>query len=83
MIYEKTEDPNIIKKIKTIESEIHLDKLEAAIRRLQEQIRNIPKPKKEPDQETLNYWNEIASSSLRLENELREKEELLEQLREL
>lgn len=83
MIYEKTEDPNIIKKIKTIESEIHLDKLEAAIRKLQEQIRNIPRPKEKPDQETLNYWNEVASSSLELEDELREKEELLEQLREL
>jgi len=83
MVYEKTEDPNIIKKIETIESEIHLDKLEAAIRKLQEQIRNTPKPKSEPDQETLNYWNEMASLSLELESKLREKEELLEQLREL
>jgi len=83
MIYERTEDPNIIKEIKTIESEIHLDKLEAAIRKLQEQIRSIPRPKEEPDQETLDYWNEMTLPSLELENELREKEELLEQLRGL
>ena len=78
------QDPNvIIGQLGDIASYAAEESVIDELKELREQIRNTPKPKKEPDQETLNYWNEIASSSLRLENELREKEELLEQLREL
>lgn len=42
MKYEKTEDPNIIKQIETVESEIYLDKLEKQIVALEKQINGIP-----------------------------------------
>ena len=73
--YKKTSNPNIIKKIGTIESEIHLDKLEKQIQDLKAQLDNIPEPKTEPDQETLDFWNEmmIPPRNEELEKELREK----------
>jgi len=86
MDYEKTEDPNVIKKIETVKSEIHLVKLEADIKNLQKQIKNYPNPKEKPDQETLDFWNDMMVSSSdkeKLEEELKKKEELLKQLKRL
>lgn len=86
MKYEKTDNPNVVKEVKVIGREIHLDKLEAEIKELQEQLKNIPKPKEKPDQETLDFWNEMMLPSFNkeeLEEELREKEELLERLKGL
>lgn len=57
MKYSLTNDPNIIKQIETVESEIHLDKLERQISDLEAQIKSMPKEKTEPDQETLELWN--------------------------
>ena len=84
--YKKTSNPNVIKKIETIESEIRLDELEKQIQDLKAQLDNIPEPKTEPDQETLDFWNEMMLPPLRkeeLEEELREKEELLKKLKRL
>jgi len=84
--YKKTNNPNIIKKIETIESEIRLDELEKQIQDLKAQLDNIPEPKTEPDQETLDFWNEMMLPPPRkeaLEEELREKEELLKKLKRL
>jgi len=84
--YKKTSNPNVIKKIETIESEIRLDELEKQIQDLKAQLDNIPEPKTEPDQETLDFWDEMMLPPLRkeeLEEELREKEELLKKLKRL
>lgn len=80
--YKKTANPNIILKIETIESEIYLDKLQADIDTLQEQMSSIPKPKETPDQETLDCWNERNLMSFDTE-ELDEKKTLLKTLTEL
>jgi len=79
MIYEKTDDPNIIKQIETYSNEIDIDKLEAEIKDLEQQIEDAPKPKTKPDQETLDYYNaEIEMrNNLMLEEQLIEKKELL------
>ena len=42
MKYETTKDPNIIKQIETVESEIYLDKLEKQVADLETQISNTP-----------------------------------------
>jgi len=83
--YKKTDNPNIIKKIEIIENEIHLDKLEKEISELKAQLDNMPKPKTKPDQETLDYWNEmhIREDREELERQLKEKEGLLKQLKVL
>lgn len=79
-------DENRVKRIEIYESEIRLDELEAEIENLRERIENLPKLKTEPDQETLDFWNEMMitpSIKEELEEELREKEELLKQLKGL
>jgi len=83
--YKKTDNPNIIKKIEIVESEIHLDKLEKQISELKAQLDNTPKPKTEPDQETLDFWNSQLEMIEReeLEKRLKEKEDLLKQLKVL
>lgn len=86
MIYEKTEDPNIVRQIKTVVSRIYLDKLEGQILKIRAQLNSIPEAKTEPDQETLDFWNEMVALPLNreeLEGKLRKKERLLELLREL
>jgi len=40
--YEKTDDPNIVKQIKTVTSEIHLDKLEKDIADLETELKDMP-----------------------------------------
>lgn len=85
MKYEKTEDPNIIKKIETIESEIYLDKLQEDINSLQIQLDSIPKPKEKPDQETLDCYNmeiEMMNDPM-IEVSLKDKKELLNKLKSL
>lgn len=85
MKYETTEDSNIIKEIRTVESDIHIDELEKQIKELVEQIKNIPKSKIEPDQETLEFWNEmnIGNSKDELEETLIKKEEFLKKIKGL
>ena len=56
--YEKTIDPNIIKQIETSETNIRLDSIQQAIDNLQAQIDEAP-CKTKPDQETLDFWNEM------------------------
>jgi len=83
--YKKTSNPNVIKKIETIESEIRLDELEKQIQDLKAQLDNIPEPKTEPDQETLDFWNEMMplANIEDIKIELKEKEKLLAQLKKL
>lgn len=86
MKYQKTKDKNIINKINIIKTEIHIDKLEIEIADLKEQIKSIPKTKEKPDVETLDYFNaeiEMRNESEQLETELRIKENLLSELRNL
>lgn len=83
--YKKTNDPNVIKKIVITESEIRLDELEKEILEIKAQQNNTLKVKTEPDQETLDFWNEMLplTDIEHAERELREKEKLLEQLKKL
>ena len=83
--YKKTSNPNVIKKIETIESEIRLDELEKQIQDLKAQLDNILEPKTEPDQETLDFWNEMMplANIEDIKIELKEKEKLLAQLKKL
>ncbi len=83
--YKKTENPNVIKRIKIIEDEIYIDRLKLEIENLRKQLKYIPKPKTKPDQETLDFWNEMMplTDVEHIERELKRKEELLEQLRKL
>ena len=83
--YKKTSNPNVIKKIEKIESEIRLDELEKQIQDLKAQLDNIPEPKTEPDQETLDFWNEMMplANIEDIKIELKEKEKLLAQLKKL
>ena len=86
MRYEKTEDPNIIKQIEVVESEIYLDKLEKQVTELETEISSLPKPKTKPDQETLACYNEhidMLDDKEGLENNLREKKNLLNELKSL
>lgn len=53
MTYIKKDD----KLYKVTEQEIDLVKLENEIARLEQDIENIPEPKTEPDQETLEHYN--------------------------
>lgn len=65
--------------------EIYLDKLQANITALQEQIDNIPEEKTEPDQETLDFWNEnnLIGTKEMLEADLNTKKNFLEYLNNL
>ena len=81
--YEKTSNPNIINKIEMVESEIYLNKLTEQVRTLEEEIKNTPEPKTEPDLETLNFFNmqnEMMFDKEDLEMQLKEKKDLLERL---
>lgn len=82
MKYEKTEDPNIIKQIETVESEIHLDKLEKQIADLENQIKNLPELveiKDYPDdvKAAIEEHNRMIPDKTKLEAQLKEKQELL------
>ena len=81
--YKKTDDPNIIMKIETVESEIHLDKLENQISELNKQIKDSPKPKTEPDEETLAFYNEYTIEDINWQEQIDEKMGFLNQLKEL
>ena len=69
MIYEKTEDKNIIRQIETVESEIHLDKLEKQVVDLENEIKDMP--------------NEmiVPTDKERLKIELKKKKDLLNKLK--
>lgn len=84
--YHKTDDPNIFVKSHTSESFIHLDKLIGDIEAIQRQIADLPKPKTEPDQETLDCYNmemEMHGEKEMFEMELKEKQDLLAELGKL
>ena len=78
--YEKTEDPNIVKEIESVEADIHLDKLQKEINDLKTEISSLPEPKTKPDEETLEFWNEMNVNPLKVEAEgrLQEKEDLMD-----
>ena len=82
--YEKI-DENTVKKIETFESEIYLDKLEKQVSDLVEQIENIPEPKTNPDDETLDFWNSmnVGISKDELNKTLKDKEKLFKELKGL
>ncbi|HUU40970.1 MAG TPA: hypothetical protein VMW42_08520 [Desulfatiglandales bacterium] len=77
--YETTSDPNIIKEIETVKSEIHLDKLQAQSDSLKAEIAALPELKTKPDQETLDLWNAGIPEGKKeeLETQLAEKEALM------
>lgn len=81
--YEKTSNPNIIKKTETVESEILLDKLREQIADLESQIASMPKVKTKPDQETLDYWNTFIMPAQDIQAELDSKKSMLSQLEAL
>lgn len=84
--YRKTLDPNVFVREDTSESFIHLDKLEAKIEVVQQQINDSPDPKTKPDQETLDYYNmEIGMHGDKemLEAELKEKKDLRDELKSI
>ena len=83
--YEKTEDPNVFKEIKTIERELFLDELQKKIDDLNLKIESIPGIKEKPDQETLDLWNAQGFDLDRefLEEEKEKKQLLLNNLKEL
>lgn len=57
--YRKTNDPNIFIKADTRESNIRLSDIRRDIDNLIAMISNLPVAKMEPDQETLDFWNEM------------------------
>lgn len=85
MKYERTKNPNIIKKIETIESEIHLDILAEQVKKLEDEIKSIPEPKEKPDDETLEFFNmhNMGFNKEELTRDLKEKKDLLERLKGL
>ena len=81
--YEKTDDVNIIKEVRTVIKEIRIDDIETDIAKLQSQLDNMPMPKTEPDQETLAYYNGNIEMEFRKEDiktVLKEKQDLLKEL---
>ena len=76
-------DENRIKEIKTVESEIYIDKLKKDIKELQRQINLAPKLKTEPDKETLDFWNAHIEDINPLKEELRKKQKILSNLDEI
>lgn len=84
--YHKTDDPNIFVKSHTSESFIHLDKLIGDIEAIQRQIADLPKPKTEPDQETLDCYNmemEMFGEAEMLAAELKENKDLRDELKSI
>ena len=85
--YEKTKDPNIIKQIETIESEILINKLEKQIIDLEIQIANAPQliEKGKYPQEVLALIDEYNSmiDITDIQEELDRKRNLLNLLNEL
>ena len=78
--YEKTVDPNVVAEVREVRTEIHLDKLTRQIRDLETQLAAVPEPKTEPDQETLEFWNDHQARALDAEGlqaRIRQKKELL------
>ena len=77
--YRKTPDPNVFVKADTSESFVYLDELTSGIDDLQEQIDTLPKPKTKPDQETLDFYNEMTmhpGEKEMFEMQLKEKTDL-------
>lgn len=82
--YEKTADPNIIKRIETVETEIHLDKLEKQVSALEAEIAAVPAAKTKPDQETLEFWNgHVRPGMSEIAADLDRKAGLLRELKSL
>lgn len=81
--YEKTGDPNIVKEVTEVKVDIHLDRLREEIADLEAMIADLPNAKTKPDQETLDYWNEMndmAHAKSDMEAQLKEKQALLKTL---
>ena len=85
MTYETTPDPNVFKEITTKEGFIYVDKLEAEITELNQQLKDVPQPKERPDDETLQQWNDSLPwvDVDALKKRIGEKEALLKELSEL
>jgi len=84
--YEKTKDPNIIRQTESVQSEIHLDKLEAQIKALEAQL--ITKPIEKADYppdvcKLIDLHNARFPIRQDVEAELTERRELLGMLRKL
>lgn len=58
MRYEKTNDPNVVKQIETVENEIYLDKLRVAIAKTEVDIESY-KPKKECPENASDEMREV------------------------
>ena len=56
VVYEATEDPNIIKKVVTTETEINLEELQAEIDLLNEQIETMPEMIEMPSGKEILMW---------------------------
>ena len=85
--YKKTDNPNIIKQTETVESEIHIDKLEEHITDLETQIASTPQLI-----ETGNYPDEILAlinehnsiiDNTELQKEIDSKKSLLNEMKKL
>lgn len=87
--YTTTDDGNIIKQSATVESEIHLDKLEKQITDLTEEIENLPalivcpEDAKQEIKDLVEEHNSMLPDRTDLENQLKEKRDLLTILKNL
>jgi len=85
--YEKTKDPNIIRQTESVQSEIHLDKLERQITVLESNIATIAPIKmgEYPDDVIylINAHNATLPDRTVLEAELKEKKGILAIIKEL
>ena len=85
IIYEKTDNPNIIKRIRLVEDEIYIDTLEKQIMFLNNKIDNLSFKKDTADKETLDFWNSFVAGEERtkLEEEIARITVLIEELKAL
>jgi hypothetical protein len=81
VIYEKTQDANIIIKNTLKQEYIHKDKLVSQIAELEKETE--VKPKVVPDEETLALWNSAHATDTKKEEELNEKKDILASIESL
>ena len=81
--YEATDDPNVFMKLTIRDSMVSLVALQKEIETLSTLIEGLPRPKTEPDQETLEFWNAMQVDQIEREGLLKQRDEkarLIEQL---
>ena len=87
--FQKTEDRNVIKRIDVVQTEIRLDELVKEIVALQSELENLPLiiecPKKvgKDIQELIEKHNRMLPVKNELKKKIKEKQELLELLKNL